>query len=58
MSGLERKKQGSLLSYFHVFCTYCIDAFERFSAYHATPSCPVCRMPPDYEKLDALLSIL
>ena len=54
MSGLERKKQVSLLSCSHMFCTSCIDAFERFTAHHATPSCPVCRMP-DYEKLDVLL---
>ena len=54
MSALERKKRVSLLSCSHMFCTSCIDAFERFTAHHATPSCPVCRMP-DYEKLGILL---
>jgi hypothetical protein len=54
MSAFEKKKEVCLLSCSHMFCAKCIDALERFTAHHATPSCPVCRMP-GYEKLKVLL---
>lgn len=54
MSVFDKKKQVSLLSCSHMFCAKCIDALEHFTAHHATPSCPVCRMP-GYEKLKVVL---